>query len=68
MAKGIIKVTPRSPGSLQITVTDPNTFNVNVGSNLVFDKPSFTVHLNDTVICTITSSTTCVVTSVVSPR
>ena len=60
MAKGIILILPRSPGTVQITAVDPdNPYRISVGARLQFDKPGFTINLNDTVNCTILSTSTC---------
>lgn len=64
MAKGIIKITPKSGanGKLQVTQTSGEAFNVAVGDILNFPDPGITVRIGDEVTCNITSSTTCSVT------
>jgi hypothetical protein len=50
MAKGIVTVTPRSPGTLRVTEINPaNQYRIQVGQNLIFERPNFPVVLNDTV-------------------
>ena len=59
MSQGIVKVTPKSPGELIVTVADPNLFGIKVGSRLSFSDPGFPVKVDDIVDCTFSSATTC---------
>lgn len=65
--QGIVRVTPRSPGQLEVTVVDPtNPFRIRVGQMLNFAKPTFPVALNDTVEFTALSDVAANVTKVIS--
>jgi hypothetical protein len=66
--QGIVRVTPRSPGTLEVTVVDPTSpFRIRVGQMLSFEKPSFPVALNDVVDFTALSDTAAKVTKVAQP-
>lgn len=67
MAHGIIRVTPRSPGSLDITQVDSvNPYNIQVGQSMSFAAPSFTLRIGDNVDCTVLSATTVRVNSILA--
>ncbi|MEO5569929.1 MAG: hypothetical protein ABIT08_08075 [Bacteroidia bacterium] len=65
MAQGIVRVTPKSPGTLEVTVVDPaNPFKIRAGQMLSFAKPGFPVALNDIVDFDALSDTAAKVTKV----
>jgi|GEM_PF-6896911 len=66
MAQGIVRITPKSPGTLQVTAVDPvNPFRIRVGQSLTFEKPDFRVELDDLVDFYALSDSTAKVTQVV---
>ena len=69
MSQGIVKVTPKPGvmGSLTVTIADSNPWRVVPGSTLEFAATKFEIQVNDTVECTITSATMCIVTKVIIP-
>jgi len=64
MSQGIVKITPRSPGQLVVTVADENDHGVTLGEVLEFDDPKFPVSIWDIVECDFTSPTECRVTRI----
>jgi hypothetical protein len=65
MAQGIVRITPKSPGTLEVTAVDPvNPFRIRVGQMLTFEKPTFRVERDDIVDFTALSDSTAKVTKV----
>ncbi len=72
MSKGIIRVTPRvgttTPGTLEVTVADSNTWGVRVTNMLSFADPGFAVAVGQTADTTFLSATTCKVNKIIAPN
>jgi len=62
MSQGIVKVTPKKAEfeiQVEVTVADPNPYDVKPGDLLSFPDPGFSLKDGNDVNCTITSSSTC---------